>query len=221
MVACPGHSLPLHLLRLGAWPLTSAAVVSPQRPQSHPGGLTGSAACPVDTGPAQCFTAGCTPLYPRNLVPHTASSLSPQTHSQDIEKLKSQYRALARDSAQARRKYQEASKGTWLSTPGQRERASTSIPSQPWPVRRCPGNSGASQASVRSPPPVSPPLPDKDRDKAKDKYVRSLWKLFAHHNRYVLGVRAAQLHHQHHHQLMLPSLLQSLQDLHQEMASIL
>nr|XP_015108119.1 tyrosine-protein kinase Fes/Fps isoform X2 [Vicugna pacos] len=95
-----------------------------------------------------------------------------KTHSQDIEKLKNQYRALARDSAQARRKYQEASK-------------------------------------------------DKDRDKAKDKYVRSLWKLFAHHNRYVLGVRAAQLHHQHHHQLMLPGLLQSLQDLHQEMACIL
>uniref|UniRef100_A0A2K6GYN7 Tyrosine-protein kinase n=1 Tax=Propithecus coquereli TaxID=379532 RepID=A0A2K6GYN7_PROCO len=95
-----------------------------------------------------------------------------KTHSQDIEKLKSQYRALARDSAQARRKYQEASK-------------------------------------------------DKDRDKAKDKYVRSLWKLFAHHNRYVLGVRAAQLHHQHHHQLLLPGLLQSLQDLHEEMACIL
>ncbi|KAI5764905.1 FES protein [Gulo gulo luscus] len=95
-----------------------------------------------------------------------------KTHNQDIEKLKSQYRVLARDSAQARRKYQEASK-------------------------------------------------DKDRDKAKDKYVRSLWKLFAHHNRYVLGVRAAQLHHQHHHQLLLPGLLQSLQDLHQEMARIL
>ncbi|XP_055133155.1 tyrosine-protein kinase Fes/Fps isoform X6 [Symphalangus syndactylus] len=95
-----------------------------------------------------------------------------QTHSQDIEKLKSQYRVLARDSAQAKRKYQEASK-------------------------------------------------DKDRDKAKDKYVRSLWKLFAHHNRYVLGVRAAQLHHQHHHQLLLPGLLRSLQDLHEEMACIL
>lgn len=95
-----------------------------------------------------------------------------KTHSQDIEKLKSQYRALARDSAQARRKYQEASK-------------------------------------------------DKDRDKAKDKYVRSLWKLLAHHNRYVLSVRAAQLHHQHHHQLLLPGLLQSMQDLHQEMARIL
>ncbi|KAM5291527.1 tyrosine-protein kinase Fes/Fps [Glossophaga mutica] len=95
-----------------------------------------------------------------------------KTHSQDIEKLKSQYRTLARDSAQARRKYQESSK-------------------------------------------------DKDRDKAKDKYVRSLWKLFAHHNRYVLGVQAAQLHHLHHHQFMLPSLLQSVQNLHQEMARIL
>uniref|UniRef100_F7IC12 Tyrosine-protein kinase n=1 Tax=Callithrix jacchus TaxID=9483 RepID=F7IC12_CALJA len=95
-----------------------------------------------------------------------------KTHSQDIEKLKSQYRALARDSANAKRKYQEASK-------------------------------------------------DKDRDKAKDKYVRSLWKLFAHHNRYVLGVRAAQLHHQHHHQRLLPGLLRSLQDLHEEMARIL
>lgn len=42
------------------------------------------------------------------------SLFSFQTHSQDIEKLKSQYRALARDSAQARRKYQEASKGLGL-----------------------------------------------------------------------------------------------------------
>ncbi|XP_011803659.1 PREDICTED: tyrosine-protein kinase Fes/Fps isoform X4 [Colobus angolensis palliatus] len=105
----------------------------------------------------------------RGISPNSPIS---QTHSQDIEKLKSQYRALARDSAQAKRKYQEASK-------------------------------------------------DKDRDKAKDKYVRSLWKLFAHHNRYVLGVRAAQLHHQHHHQLLLPGLLRSLQDLHEEMACIL
>lgn len=70
-------------------------------------------------------------------------------------------------------------------------------------------------------PSLTSHLPDKDRDKAKDKYVRSLWKLFAHHNRYVLGVRAAQLHHQHYHQFMLPGLLQSLQDLHEEMAGIL
>uniref|UniRef100_A0A2K6DRV0 Tyrosine-protein kinase n=1 Tax=Macaca nemestrina TaxID=9545 RepID=A0A2K6DRV0_MACNE len=100
-----------------------------------------------------------------------------KTHSQDIEKLKSQYRALARDSAQAKRKYQEASKGSWL--------------------------------------------PFADLSLGTQRYVRSLWKLFAHHNRYVLGVRAAQLHHQHHHQLLLPSLLRSLQDLHEEMACIL
>lgn len=84
-----------------------------------------------------------------------------------------------------------------------------------------PGERGAARASVLSPTAPSLHRADKDRDKAKDKYVRSLWKLFAHHNRYVLGVRAAQLHHQHHHQLMLPGLLQSLQDLHQEMAGIL
>ncbi|KAG8516342.1 Tyrosine-protein kinase Fes/Fps, partial [Galemys pyrenaicus] len=104
--------------------------------------------------------------------PGGASPRAGSRRNQDIEKLKSQYRTLARDSAQARRKYQEASR-------------------------------------------------DKDRDKAKDKYVRSLWKLLAHHNRYVLGVRAAQLHHQHHHQLLLPGLLQSLQELHQEMARVL
>uniref|UniRef100_A0A2I3HNA4 Tyrosine-protein kinase n=1 Tax=Nomascus leucogenys TaxID=61853 RepID=A0A2I3HNA4_NOMLE len=100
-----------------------------------------------------------------------------KTHSQDIEKLKSQYRVLARDSAQAKRKYQEASKGSWL--------------------------------------------PFADLSLGTPRYVRSLWKLFAHHNRYVLSVRAAQLHHQHHHQLLLPGLLRSLQDLHEEMACIL
>lgn len=36
----------------------------------------------------------------------------PQTTQQEMEKLKAQYRSLARDSAQAKRKYQEASKGT-------------------------------------------------------------------------------------------------------------
>ncbi|XP_075620808.1 tyrosine-protein kinase Fes/Fps isoform X2 [Balearica regulorum gibbericeps] len=56
-----------------------------------------------------------------------------RTTQQEMEKLKAQYRSLARDSAQAKRKYQEASK-------------------------------------------------DKERDKAKEKYVRSLWKLYALHN---------------------------------------
>ncbi|XP_056356161.1 tyrosine-protein kinase Fes/Fps isoform X4 [Oenanthe melanoleuca] len=95
-----------------------------------------------------------------------------RTTQQEMEKLKAQYRSLARDSAQAKRKYQEASK-------------------------------------------------DKERDKAKEKYVRSLWKLYALHNQYVLAVQAAALHHQHHYQRVLPSLHQSLYGLQQEMVLIL
>ncbi|NXI75373.1 FES kinase, partial [Rhipidura dahli] len=95
-----------------------------------------------------------------------------RTTQQEVEKLKAQYRSLARDSAQAKRKYQEASK-------------------------------------------------DKERDKAKEKYVRSLWKLYALHNQYVLAVQAAALHHQHHYQRVLPSLHQSLYSLQQEMVLVL
>ncbi|XP_027544368.1 tyrosine-protein kinase Fes/Fps isoform X2 [Neopelma chrysocephalum] len=95
-----------------------------------------------------------------------------RTTQQEMEKLKAQYRSLARDSAQAKRKYQEASK-------------------------------------------------DKERDKAKEKYVRSLWKLYALHNQYVLAVQAAALHHQHYYQWVLPSLHQSLYSLQQEMVLIL
>ncbi|NXF01015.1 FES kinase, partial [Smithornis capensis] len=95
-----------------------------------------------------------------------------RTTQQEMEKLKVQYRNLARDSAQAKRKYQEASK-------------------------------------------------DKERDKAKEKYVRSLWKLYALHNQYVLAVQAAALHHQHHYQRVLPSLHQSLYSLQQEMVLVL
>ncbi|NXT46836.1 FES kinase, partial [Pluvianellus socialis] len=95
-----------------------------------------------------------------------------RTTQQEMEKLKAQYRSLVRDSAQAKRKYQEASK-------------------------------------------------DKERDKAKEKYVRSLWKLYALHNQYVLAVQAATLHHHHHYQRALPSLHQSLYSLQQEMVLIL
>lgn len=165
-------------------------------------------------GPVQGFTSGRIVLRPRGPAPPHQPLLSPQTHNQDIEKLKSQYRVLARDSAQARRKYQEASKGVWL--PFLEERASRASPDLSTGAQ----GEGPARPLCRHPQPLSSRA-DKDRDKAKDKYVRSLWKLFAHHNRYVLGVRAAQLHHQHHHQLMLPGLLQSLQDLHQEMACIL
>uniref|UniRef100_A0A8D0EPP1 FES proto-oncogene, tyrosine kinase n=1 Tax=Strix occidentalis caurina TaxID=311401 RepID=A0A8D0EPP1_STROC len=86
-----------------------------------------------------------------------------RTTQQEMEKLKVQYRSLARDSAQAKRKYQEA----------------------------------------------------------KEKYVRSLWKLYALHNQYVLAVQAATLHHHHHYQRLLPSLHQSLLSLQQEMVLVL
>uniref|UniRef100_A0A8C8B9U1 Tyrosine-protein kinase n=1 Tax=Otus sunia TaxID=257818 RepID=A0A8C8B9U1_9STRI len=95
-----------------------------------------------------------------------------RTTQLEMEKLKAQYRSLARDSAQAKRKYQEAIK-------------------------------------------------DKERDKAKEKYVRSLWKLYALHNQYVLAVQAATLHHHHHYQRLLPSLHQSLLSLQQEMVLVL
>uniref|UniRef100_A0A8C4W9N2 Tyrosine-protein kinase n=1 Tax=Gopherus evgoodei TaxID=1825980 RepID=A0A8C4W9N2_9SAUR len=92
-----------------------------------------------------------------------------RTSQQELEKLKSQYRSLARDSAQAKRKFQEASK-------------------------------------------------DKDRDKAKDKYVRNQWKLYALHNQYVLAIKAAELHRTLYFQQALPALHRSLHGLHQEMA---
>ncbi|XP_071424957.1 tyrosine-protein kinase Fes/Fps isoform X4 [Pithys albifrons albifrons] len=228
-----------------------------------------------------------------------------RTTQQEMEKLKAQYRSLARDSAQAKRKYQEASKGAslvpspvplhplpsslvgqgwlellWESWPrlervgalgvgssrrpqpglqetGQKSRGlgtpccgsgaslchSITIPAlvplpalgpspspsppgplplpcqMPWPLtdmlqrwdRWCAGSWGFPQ-----------PLPtDKERDKAKEKYVRSLWKLHALHNQYVLAVQAASLHHQHHYQRMLPSLHQSLYSLQQEMVLVL
>lgn len=95
-----------------------------------------------------------------------------RTSQQELEKLKSQYRSLARDSAQAKRKFQEASK-------------------------------------------------DKDRDKAKDKYVRSQWKLYALHNQYVLAIKAAELHRTLYFQQALPALHRSLHGLHQEMALVL
>nr|AMP18892.1 gag-fps fusion protein [Avian leukosis and sarcoma virus] len=95
-----------------------------------------------------------------------------RTTQQEMEKLKAQYRSLVRDSTQAKRKYQEASK-------------------------------------------------DKEREKAKEKYVRSLWKLYALHNQYVLAVRAAALHHHHHYQRALPTLHESLYSLQQEMVLVL
>ncbi|PIO27252.1 hypothetical protein AB205_0082860, partial [Aquarana catesbeiana] len=61
----------------------------------------------------------------------------------------------------------------------------------------------------------------KDRDKAKEKYVKNTWKLHTLHNQYILAVKAARLHHEQHYTLSLPSLHESLQYLHEKMVTIL
>ncbi|XP_075431596.1 tyrosine-protein kinase Fes/Fps [Ascaphus truei] len=91
-----------------------------------------------------------------------------KTTQQEIEKLRTQYRSQVKDTSQAKRKYQEASK-----------------------------------------------------DRAKEKYVKSTWKLHALHNQYVLAVKAAVLHHEHHYHQSLPMLHQSVQNLHEEMVLLL
>ncbi|KAL1007310.1 hypothetical protein UPYG_G00084820 [Umbra pygmaea] len=90
----------------------------------------------------------------------------------ELETLKASYRQLARDAAQARRKYQEANK-------------------------------------------------DKDRERARERYVKATLRLHELHNDYVLSVKAAQVYHQHHYSQTQPALLNALQCLQQEMVLIL
>ncbi|XP_062242258.1 tyrosine-protein kinase Fes/Fps [Platichthys flesus] len=61
---------------------------------------------------------------------------------------------------------------------------------------------------------------DKERDKAKERYVKALLRLHEQHNEYVLCVRAAQVYHQHHYSQIQPALLSALQSLEQEMVLI-
>lgn len=63
--------------------------------------------------------------------------------------------------------------------------------------------------------------PDKDRDKTKEKYVKNTWKLHTLHNQYILAVKAAKLHQEHHFSLSLPNLHESMQILQEKMVSIL
>ncbi|XP_014031223.1 tyrosine-protein kinase Fes/Fps isoform X3 [Salmo salar] len=90
----------------------------------------------------------------------------------ELERLKASYRQLVRDAAQAKRKYQEASK-------------------------------------------------DKERERARERYVKATLRLHELHNEYVLAVRAAQVYHQHHYSQAQPALLMALQSLQQEMVLIL
>ncbi|KAK2920248.1 tyrosine-protein kinase Fes/Fps isoform X2 [Channa argus] len=62
---------------------------------------------------------------------------------------------------------------------------------------------------------------DKDRDKAKERYIKALMKLLDLHNEYVLSLRAAQVYHQQHYSQIQPTLLSALQTLQQEMVLIL
>lgn len=66
-----------------------------------------------------------------------------------------------------------------------------------------------------------PMCADKERDKAKERYIKASMKLYELHNEYVLSVRAAQIYHQHHYSQIQPSLLTALHTLQQEMVLIL
>ncbi len=62
---------------------------------------------------------------------------------------------------------------------------------------------------------------DKEREKAKERYIKATLKLHEHHNEYVLSVKAAQVHHQLHFGQSQPALLGALQTLQEEMVLIL
>ncbi|KAL4641893.1 tyrosine-protein kinase Fes/Fps isoform X1 [Arapaima gigas] len=62
---------------------------------------------------------------------------------------------------------------------------------------------------------------DKEREKAKERYVKATLKLNELHNDYVLSVKGAQIHHQHHYSQALPGLLDALQTLQEEMVLVL
>lgn len=139
--------------RRARWSLPSAPLCLSQAPALTPAPLLSlqqqhwaPEACRPFRGDRQgcaarqdCRTLAGLRLRPNSSGPQGAVSprwplVSPQAHSQDIEKLKSQYRVLARDSAQARRKYQEASKGVWLPFLGERESQASPDP----PMGICP-----------------------------------------------------------------------------------
>ncbi|XP_062868671.1 tyrosine-protein kinase Fes/Fps [Trichomycterus rosablanca] len=62
---------------------------------------------------------------------------------------------------------------------------------------------------------------DKERERAKERYIKATLKLHEHHNDYVLAVKAAQVHHQQHFGCSQPALLRALQTLQEEMVLIL
>ncbi|KAJ7986180.1 hypothetical protein DPEC_G00348100 [Dallia pectoralis] len=61
----------------------------------------------------------------------------------------------------------------------------------------------------------------KDRERARERYIKMTLKLHELHNEYVLSVRAAQVYHQYHYSQVQPALLNALQSLQQEMVLVL
>ncbi|XP_035386712.1 tyrosine-protein kinase Fes/Fps isoform X2 [Electrophorus electricus] len=62
---------------------------------------------------------------------------------------------------------------------------------------------------------------DKDRERARERYVKATLKLHEHHNEYVLAVKAAQVHHELHYGRSQPALLGALQTLQEEMVLVM
>ncbi|XP_052314282.1 tyrosine-protein kinase Fer-like isoform X2 [Oncorhynchus keta] len=61
----------------------------------------------------------------------------------------------------------------------------------------------------------------KEPEKARERYDKATMKLHNLHNQYVLAVRSAQLHQEQYHNTTLPLLLDSLQNMQEEMISAL
>ncbi|TNM91169.1 hypothetical protein fugu_003458 [Takifugu bimaculatus] len=81
------------------------------------------------------------------------------------------------------------------------------------------GSDGRCGAARTNPP--SHVCADKERDRAKERNVKALAKLYELHNEYVLSVRAARVYHQQHYTRIQPGLLQALQHLQEEMVLML
>lgn len=139
-----------------------------------------------------------------------------QVTQTEVERLKSSYRHAARDAAQAKRKFHEANKGedSWYH-------------SLIWPAIFIPVVLFYHVRCIfYHHHMMCRPLPvcwftDKERDRAKERYVKASVKYHEVHNEYVLSVRAAQVYHQHHYSQIQPALLGALQTLQQEMVLIL
>lgn len=68
---------------------------------------------------------------------------------------------------------------------------------------------------------MSPPFAGKEAERARERYDKTTAKLHNLHNQYVLAVRGAQLHQEHHGRHTLPRLLDSLQRMQEDMTAAL